>query len=85
MIYLIIQNLVHRYHSAESDLKKRSDKYHSISIIFEIETEMLAKGKFRKLTFKLHSTIRFSIDDNINILTPCSKTIHSKFTLPASF
>ena len=23
-------------------------------------------GKFRKLAFRLHSTIRFSIDDNVN-------------------
>ena len=31
-----------------------------------------------------HSTIRFSIDDDVNILTPCSKTIHTKFTKQAS-
>ena len=33
----------------------------------------------------LHCTIRFSIDDNVNILSPNSKTIHTKFTKPASF
>ena len=85
MIYLLIRNLVHRYHSTESDLKKRSDKYQPISIIFEIKSERPAKGKFRKLAFWLHSTIRFSIDDNFNFLTPFSKTIHTKFTKPASF
>ena len=51
-IYLIVRNLVHRYHSAENDLKKRRDKYQPISIIFEIESQRLAKGKFRKLAFK---------------------------------
>ena len=33
----------------------------------------------------LHSTIRFSIDDNVNILTPCLETVHTKFTKQASF
>ena len=33
----------------------------------------------------LHSTIRVSIDDSVNILTPCSETIHTKFTKPAPF
>ena len=56
---------------------KRRDKYQPISIIFEIESERPAKGKFRKLVFKLHSTIRFSIDDNVNILAPCLETIHT--------
>ena len=36
-------------------------------------------------TMRLHSTIRFSIDDNVNILTPCSKTLYKKFTKLASF
>ena len=85
MIYLIIINLVNLYHSAESDLKKRRDKYQPISIIFEIGSGRPAKGKFRKLAFKLHSTIRFSIDDNVYIKTPCSKTIHTQFTKLASF
>ena len=33
----------------------------------------------------LHCTIRFSIDDNVNILSPNSKNVHTKFTKPASF
>ena len=28
--------------------------------------------------FRLHSTIRLSIDDNLNIFTPYSKTIHTR-------
>ena len=44
-----------------------------------LESERPAKGEFRKLA------IRFSIYDNVNILTLCSKTIHTKFTKPASF
>ena len=67
MIYLLITNLVHGYHSAESDFKKRRDKYQPISIIFEIEGERPVKGKSRQLAFRLHSAIRFSIDDNVNI------------------
>ena len=63
----------------------RWDIYPPISIIFEIESERPAKGKFCKLTFKLLSTIRVSLDDNVYILTPCSKTINTKFTKPASF
>ena len=35
--------------------------------------------------FRLHCTIRFFIDNNVNILSPNSKTIHTKFTIPASF
>ena len=35
--------------------------------------------------FRLHSTIRFSIADNVSILKPCSKTVHTKYTKPASF
>ena len=34
---------------------------------------------------RLHSTIRFSIDNNVNILIPCSKTVNTKFTKLASF
>ena len=64
---------------------RRSDKYQPISIIFEIESERSAKFNFESLPIRLHSTIRFSIDDNVNILTPCSKTIHTKFTKLASF
>ena len=82
MIHSIIRNLVHLYHSAESDYKKQRDKYQPIPIIFEIESERPAKGKFRKLG-ALHYIL--SMDDNVNILTPCSKTIHTKFTIPASF
>ena len=37
------------------------------------------------VVFRLHTTIRFSIDDNVSILTPCSKTIHTTFTKLASF
>ena len=74
-IYLIVRNLVHLYHSAE---RERRDKYQPISIVFEIESQRPAKGKLRKLAFRLLSTIRFSIDDNVNILIPCSKTVHKK-------
>ena len=85
MIYLFIRNLVHRYHSVESDLKKRRAKYKPISIVFEIKCERPVKGKFLKLAFRLHFSIKFSIDDNFNILIRCLKTIHTKLTKPASF
>ena len=39
----------------------------------------------KPLSLRLHSTIRSSIDNNVNSLTPCSKTMHTKFTKPASF
>ena len=51
-------------------------------------SKLKAKGQlrlsFESLPIRLHSTIRFYIDDNDNILTPCSKTIHTKFTKLAS-
>ena len=56
-----------------------------ISIIIEIESERPAKGKYRRFPFMLHFIIGFSIDAIVNMLTPCSKTIHTKFTKPASF
>ena len=31
---------------------------------------------------RLHSTIVFSIDNNVNISSTCSKTVHTKFTKP---
>ena len=34
---------------------------------------------------RLHSTICFSIADNVNISSPCSKTMHTKFDKPVSF
>ena len=37
------------------------------------------------LLFRLHSTIVFSIDNNVNIASPCSKTVHTKFFKPLSF
>ena len=46
---------------------KRRDNKQPISIIFENESERPAKGKFRKLDFRLHSTIGFTIDDSVNI------------------
>ena len=33
----------------------------------------------------LHSTIVFSIDNNVNISSPCSKIVHTKFIKPLSF
>ena len=32
----------------------------------------------------LHYTIRFSIEDNANILLPSTKTVHTKFIKPVS-
>ena len=34
---------------------------------------------------RLHFTIRFSIGDNVNVLSPSSKTRHTKFTRVVSF
>ena len=46
-----------------------------------ITLSIMANG----IAYRLHCTIRFSIDDNVNILPPNSKTLHTKFTKPASF
>ena len=55
------------------------------SIIFEIISQKPTKGQSRQLPFRLQGTIRFSIDDNVNILSHNSKTTHKKFMKPASF
>ena len=39
----------------------------------------------RQSPFRLHFTIRFSIGDNVNVLSPSSKTRHTKFTRVVSF
>ena len=39
----------------------------------------------RQPPFRLHFTIRFSIGDNVNVLSPSSKTRHTKFTRLVSF
>ena len=61
-------------------LQKRRDSYQPKSIIFENISERQTMGQIRQLPFMLHCTLRFSIDDNVNILSPNSKTIHTKFT-----
>ena len=54
---------------------------------FEIQPDATTgfHGNRKGYSGRLHCTIRFSIDDNVNILSPNSKTIHTKFTKPASF
>ena len=59
-------------HAQDGDYKSGNDGYRD-----KMKTTAVAK--------RLHGTIRFSIDDNVNILSPNSKTIHTKFTKPASF
>ena len=64
---------------------KRGINSRKKKIIFEIERKKLTKGQSRQLLFRWHSTIRFSLDDNVNILSPSLKSIHSNLTKPASF
>ena len=75
--YLIVINLVHRYHLAENVFKKRRDNYQPKSLIFKIISEKLTKGQSRQLPFRLQGTISFSIDNNVNILSPNSKITHT--------
>ena len=75
--------MVHECRSAANVSKKRRDNYQPKSFIFESISKKPTKGQSRQLPFRLHCTIRFSIDDNVNILSPNSKTIHTKFTKPA--
>ena len=66
-------------------LQNRRDNYQPKPINFENMSEKPTMGQIRQLPFRLHCTIRFSIDDKFNILSPNSKTIHTKYTKPASF
>ena len=50
-------------------------------MIYFIFISIISIPRLGRGSRRLHSTIRFSIDDNVNILTPC----HTKFTKLASF
>ena len=62
---------------AENVFKKRRDNWQPKSIIFEIISEKPTMGQPRHLPFRWHCTIRFSIDDNVNILSRNLKTIQT--------
>ena len=64
---------MHEYRSAVNVFKKRRNNYQTKSIIFEIISKTPTKGQSNQLPFRLHCTIRFSIDVNVNILSPNSK------------
>ena len=70
-------------------LKKFPLTYNGENLVSTLEPLFLIRSfsflQVTRTTIRLHCTIRFSIDDNVNILSPISKTIHTKFPKPASF
>ena len=52
---------------------------------FRKREEKPSNSLSRQSPFRLHFTIRFSIGDNVNVLSPSSKTRHTTFTRLVSF
>ena len=63
----------------------------SLSTIFSHITTVsgcdreLSAHIYSAASLKVASTIVFAIDNNVNISSPCSKSVHTKFIKPLSF